>query len=109
MLTRGFESSSDTRLHFGLDTLSVIDSILIVWPDQKFQLLKNIPANKSLTVSEKDAQVYLTTICSFPKRKNYLKISAARSTVPGNIRRMISWIIMCSILFRTWKAQGARR
>ena len=24
MLTRGFESSSDTKLHFGLDTLSVI-------------------------------------------------------------------------------------
>ena len=53
MLTRGFESSSDTRLHFGLDTLSVIDSVLIVWPDQKFQLLKNIPANKTTTVSEK--------------------------------------------------------
>jgi hypothetical protein len=55
MLTRGFESSSDTKLHFGLDTLSAIDSVLIVWPDQKFQLLKNIPANKPLTVSQKDA------------------------------------------------------
>src|SRR5260221_14482592 len=54
MLTRGFESSSDTRLHFGLDSSAVADSILIVWPDQKFQLLKNIPANKLLTVSQKD-------------------------------------------------------
>ncbi len=31
MLTRGFESSSDTRLYFGLDSLSA-DSLLIVWP-----------------------------------------------------------------------------
>jgi hypothetical protein len=55
MLTRGFQSSSDTRLHFGLDSSAAIDSILIVWPDQKFQVLKNITANKQLTVFQKDA------------------------------------------------------
>ena len=55
MLTRGFQSSSDTRLHFGLDSTTVIDSFLIVWPDQKFQLLKNIVANKQLTVLKKEA------------------------------------------------------
>ena len=41
MLTRGFQSSSEPRLHFGLDSLKYIDSILIVWPDQKYQLIKN--------------------------------------------------------------------
>jgi hypothetical protein len=55
MLTRGFESSSDTRLHFGLDSASVIDSILIVWPSQRFQTLKNVPVNKPLTVKENEA------------------------------------------------------
>lgn len=55
MLTRGFQSSSDTRLHFGLDSTTVIDSILIVWPNQKMQTLKNISANRQLTVSQKDA------------------------------------------------------
>ena len=55
MLTRGFESSSDTRLHFGLDSTTVIDSILIVWPSQKFQLLKKVASNKQLLVYEKDA------------------------------------------------------
>ena len=49
MLTRGFMSSSEPRLHFGLDSLTKIDSILIVWPDQKYQLLKNIPVNKQIT------------------------------------------------------------
>jgi hypothetical protein len=55
MLTRGFQSSSDTRLHFGLDSSSVIDSILVIWPDQKFQVIKNVSPNKILTVQQKDA------------------------------------------------------
>ena len=54
MLTRGFMSSSDTRLHFGLDSLAV-DSLLVVWPDQKFQVIKNVPANQQLIIKQKDA------------------------------------------------------
>ena len=30
-------------LHFGLDSLNSTDSLLIVWPDQKYQLIKNVP------------------------------------------------------------------
>ncbi|MDE3235022.1 MAG: VCBS repeat-containing protein [Bacteroidota bacterium] len=55
MLTRGFQSSSDPRLHFGLGQVTSIDSILIVWPDQKYQVLKNIPANQMITVEQKNA------------------------------------------------------
>jgi len=55
MLTRGFESSSDTRLHFGLAADSLIDSMLIVWPDQKFQSIKNIAANIQWVIHKKDA------------------------------------------------------
>ncbi|MGZ8508793.1 MAG: VCBS repeat-containing protein [Chitinophagaceae bacterium] len=55
MPTRGFQSSSDPRLHFGLDSASVIDSIVVVWPDQKFQVLTKIAANKQLIISKKEA------------------------------------------------------
>jgi hypothetical protein len=55
MLTRGFQSSSDTRLHFGLDTSSIIDSLVIVWPDQKYQLLQNVKANQQLVMYQKNA------------------------------------------------------
>jgi len=54
MLTRGFQSSSDTKLHFGLDGLKV-DSLLIVWPDQKYQVVKGPPVNKVLTCDEANA------------------------------------------------------
>jgi enediyne biosynthesis protein E4 len=55
MLTRGFQSSSDTRLHFGLDSTSFIDSILVIWPNQQFQVLRKVVGNKQLTVYQKDA------------------------------------------------------
>ena len=72
MLTRGFQSSSDTRLHFGLDS-SGIDSLLIVWPDQKFQVLKNIPGNKQLIVYQKDASGVFIYHSFFPERKPILE------------------------------------
>lgn len=42
-LTRGFQSSVEPRLHFGLDSLINIDTILVVWPTQKYQLFVNTP------------------------------------------------------------------
>ncbi len=65
-LTRGFQSSVDTRLHFGLDTITAADSMLIVWPDQRYQVLKNIPANKPLTVYSKDASGVFQQAAFFP-------------------------------------------
>lgn len=67
MLTRGFESSSDTRLHFGLDSM-VVDSLLIVWPDQRYQLL-NGPHSNTIKVQQKMHPVHLTIIHSSPKKK----------------------------------------
>ncbi|MBD0285276.1 MAG: VCBS repeat-containing protein, partial [Flavisolibacter sp.] len=55
MLTRGFQSSTDTRLHFGLDSATTVDSILLVWPDATYQVLKNIPANQQLQIKKKNA------------------------------------------------------
>ena len=69
MLTRGFMSSSEPRLHFGLDSLTTVDSILIVWPDQKYQLLKNITANKQITIDQKDATSIFNYQYSFLRKK----------------------------------------
>lgn len=55
MLTRGFQSSSDARLHFGLDAANSVDSLLVVWPDQKFQAIKNVQANKQMVILHKNA------------------------------------------------------
>lgn len=55
MATRGFESSSDLTLHFGIDTIDRIDSMLIVWPNQQFQVLRTVTADKKITVQQTDA------------------------------------------------------
>jgi hypothetical protein len=73
MLTRGFMSSSEPLLHFGLDSLSNADSLLIVWPNQKYQLLKNISANEQLLVKQTDAKTDFNYEQFFPKKKEFLK------------------------------------
>ena len=55
MTTRGFESACEPRLHFGLDSATVIDSLLVVWPDQKYQVLTNAPVNKQIVIKKGDA------------------------------------------------------
>jgi hypothetical protein len=55
MLTRGFQSSVEPRLHFGLNNKQQIDSLLIVWPDQTYQVIKNIKTNQQLVVDQKNA------------------------------------------------------
>ena len=72
MLTRGFESSSDTKVHFGLDSMN-IDSLLIVWPDQKFQVLKNTGVNRQLIVFQKDASGVFSYHTFFPAKPPILQ------------------------------------
>jgi len=55
MLTRGFESSVEPRLHFGLDSVTIVDSVLVVWPGGKWQLLRHVAADKPLVVRKADA------------------------------------------------------
>jgi enediyne biosynthesis protein E4 len=82
MLTRGFMSSSDSRLHFGLDSISTIDSILVVWPDQKYQILKKVPANEHITVKQQDASLNFNTALFFPKKEAVMEDISSRAD-PG--------------------------
>jgi hypothetical protein len=52
MLTRGFQSSVEPRLHFGLGNNDKVDSIVIVWPNQQVQTIKNIKANQHLNIAQ---------------------------------------------------------
>ena len=73
MLTRGFMSSSEPRLHFGMDNASFADSILIVWPDQKYQLMKKVEVNRQLLVKQKDASGKFDYKLFFPPKKTLLE------------------------------------
>jgi enediyne biosynthesis protein E4 len=53
---RGFSSGVDDRLHFGVGSDAVIDSLRIEWPDDKVQVMRNIKANLVLTLDHRDAK-----------------------------------------------------
>ncbi len=46
MPTKGFQSSMQYRTHFGLGEINTIDSVKVIWPDQKVSLLQNVAPNK---------------------------------------------------------------
>ena len=54
---RGYLSSLQNIAHFGLGKISTIDSVVIVWPDAKKQVLTNVSADQVLTVDIKNARV----------------------------------------------------
>jgi hypothetical protein len=49
-VNRGYESTVEGVVHFGVDTTEVIDSLEVIWPDEKHQVLKNITCNQLLTL-----------------------------------------------------------
>ncbi len=51
---RGYLSTVDTKAFFGLDTISIIDSVVINWTNTK-QILYNVKANQLLHVDIKNA------------------------------------------------------
>lgn len=53
--TRGFQSSVDQRLHFGLGRDSVVDSLIVIWPDRRFQVLTGVHGNTRLVLHQRDA------------------------------------------------------
>jgi len=56
MPTRGFQSSVDPRAHFGLGAASHVDSLTVIWPDRRYQVLENVAADRTITVSHSDAR-----------------------------------------------------
>ncbi|HXH18942.1 MAG TPA: VCBS repeat-containing protein, partial [Chitinophagales bacterium] len=52
---RGFSSSSEPVLHFGLDTVSVIDSVKVVWLGGKSETRYKVNANQLLNLREEEA------------------------------------------------------
>jgi hypothetical protein len=55
MPTRGFQSSVDPRLHFGLGAADRIDSLVVIWPDHRYQVLTNVAVDRPVTLSQQEA------------------------------------------------------
>lgn len=65
--SRGFQSGVAPVLHFGLDSSHVVDSILVVWPNQTYQVIKNIPAIPHFEAYQKSASGNFNYASFFPE------------------------------------------
>jgi enediyne biosynthesis protein E4 len=73
MLTRGFQSSVEPKLHFGLSDSKKIDSLLIVWPNQTYQVIRNVKSDRLLTINQKNANGHFVYDKFFPPSHPILK------------------------------------
>jgi len=62
--TRGYLSSVEPIIHFGLGNINKVDSIQVVWNDHKKNVIKDITSNQQITID------YKNSINTQPIRKN---------------------------------------
>ena len=55
MPMRGYLSTVDPRPNLGLGPLTMVDSLIIEWPDGRTTLMTNVPTDQTLTLYQKDA------------------------------------------------------
>ena len=55
--TRGYQSSVDLNLNFGIGKSKTIDQVEVVWPNQKKQIITAVQPNQKLTLFQKDAKL----------------------------------------------------
>lgn len=55
MPNRGFQSSCDLKMVFGLGNLPKIDSLQVIWPNDKMQIIQKPKINSNLTLDIKNA------------------------------------------------------
>jgi hypothetical protein len=66
MPTRGFQSSVEPALNFGLGNIDRLDSLEVIWPAGECQVLKNLSANQTITLNQTDA----TAAYRYPRQRN---------------------------------------
>src|SRR5881397_415456 len=56
MPSRGFQSSVDYVLTFGIGPIDTVESVTVPWPDGRVSVMKNVAANQRLTVRQSESQ-----------------------------------------------------
>ena len=53
---KGYMSSMDYRLHFGLGQATVVDSVQVLWPNGDMTVMRNLEVNQHLQIDQANAQ-----------------------------------------------------
>jgi enediyne biosynthesis protein E4 len=83
MPSRGFESSVEPVLHFGLGTDTAIDSVVVQWPGHKTQTIRNSGVDTTVVFVQQDA---VKTAGPLNKKTEPLYENYSTTHITGNIR-----------------------
>jgi hypothetical protein len=72
MPNRGFQSSVDPRLNFGLGKINKLDEVQVRWPDGKVTLLKELAADTTLVLKWEEAKEAEEGFVFFEKPSNQI-------------------------------------
>lgn len=64
---RGFQSSSEPVIHFGYNSVKTIDSLVVIWPDNTLQRMRNVPVNQTITIKAAAQRQKVNYALLFPK------------------------------------------
>ena len=82
MPTRGFQSSVDPRLHVGLGRAARADSVVVIWPDRRSQVVRDVSLNRALVLSQREATGQWTPRGAGPHPTPLLAPVASRASIP---------------------------
>ena len=82
MPTRGFMSSVEPTLLFGIGQLTQVDSLIVIWENEKMQILKNPKINELLTLDQKNAQMLVKDFQFFVQPKPMFEEVTALTGIP---------------------------
>ncbi|GHA42055.1 hypothetical protein GCM10007103_24220 [Salinimicrobium marinum] len=71
--SRGFQSSSEPVFHFGFGNLQTIDSLLVIWPDNTFQVENEVELNQTLTLQPKNGNSKVDYNQLFPETEKWFQ------------------------------------
>ena len=71
---RGFQASSEPMVHFGYGAQAQVDSIKVIWPNQEYQILRNIPVNQTLTIVPKATGTFSPKMLERPSTEQFIKL-----------------------------------
>ncbi|MBK9492277.1 MAG: VCBS repeat-containing protein [Haliscomenobacter sp.] len=80
---RGFQSSSEPGLLFGVGQAKQIEKLEVIWPDLRMQVLENIPADQTLALKQTEATA---TFVPEASKQAPLFQDASKTALQGNTR-----------------------
>src|SRR5665811_997066 len=87
---RGFMSTMDDRDHFGLGRVKRVDSLEVIWPDGRYQLLTGLNVDRLLVVKQADATEKRRAKPSPPARDHLFEPEEKAWLVSSLSRRPVS-------------------